>query len=132
MTTVADAIAILDRAYPPHLAESWDKVGLICGDPADPADTILLALDCTQEVADAAVAAGADMLVVHHPLLLRGVTSVAANTPKGKIIHTLIRNGVALFAAHTNADSARGGPSSPSGGAWTSGGCRCPSTRPQH
>ena len=109
MTTVADAIAILDRAYPPHLAESWDKVGLICGDPADPADTILLALDCTQEVADAAVAAGADMLVVHHPLLLRGVTSVAANTPKGKIIHTLIRNGVALFAAHTNADSARPG-----------------------
>ena len=87
------------RAYPPHLAESWDKVGLICGDPAGPADTILLALDCTQEVADAAVAAGADMLVVHHPLLLRGVTSVAANTPKGKIIHTLIRNGVALFAA---------------------------------
>ena len=109
MTTVADAIAVLDRAYPPHLAESWDKVGLICGDPAGPADTILLALDCTQEVADAAVAAGADMLVVHHPLLLRGVTSVAANTPKGKIIHTLIRNGVALFAAHTNADSARPG-----------------------
>ena len=109
MTTVADAIAVLDRAYPPHLAESWDKVGLICGDPAGPADKILLALDCTQEVADAAVAAGADMLVVHHPLLLRGVTSVAANTPKGKIIHTLIRNGVALFAAHTNADSARPG-----------------------
>ena len=80
MTTVADAIAVLDRAYPPHLAESWDKVGLICGDPADPADTILLALDCTQEVADAAVAADADMLVVHHPLLLRGVTSVAANS----------------------------------------------------
>ena len=80
MTTVADAIAVLDRAYPPHLAESWDKVGLICGDPAGPADKILLALDCTQEVADAAVAAGADMLVVHHPLLLRGVTSVAANT----------------------------------------------------
>ena len=60
MTTVADAIAVLDHAYPPHLAESWDKVGLICGDPAGPADTILLALDCTQEVADAAVAAGAD------------------------------------------------------------------------
>lgn len=53
--------------------------------------------------------AGADMLIVHHPLLLRGVTSVAANTPKGKVVHTLIRGGVALFAAHTNADSARPG-----------------------
>ena len=148
MTTVADAIAVLDRAYPPHLAESWDKVGLICGDPAGPADKILLALDCTQEVADAAVAAGADMLVVHHPLLLRGVTSVAANTPKGKIIHTLIRNGVALFAAHTNADSARPGVNdqlahlvgiTPGAahqahpvGPGQVGGCRCPSTRPQH
>ena len=77
--------------------------------PSRPRRHDLLALDCTQEVADAAVAAGADMLVVHHPLLLRGVSSVAANTPKGKIIHTLIRNGVALFAAHTNADSARPG-----------------------
>ena len=78
MTTVADAIAVLDHAYPPHLAESWDKVGLICGDPAGPADTILLALDCTQEVADAAVAAGADMLVVHHPLLLHGIVWLSA------------------------------------------------------
>ena len=82
MTTVADAIAILDRAYPPHLAESWDKVGLICGDPADPADTILLALVCSQVHADPSVPAGADMLAVHHPPLLRGVTSVAPHTPK--------------------------------------------------
>ena len=56
-----------------------------------------------------AVEIGADMLVIHHPLLLRGVESVAADTPKGKVIHTLIRGGVALFAAHTNADSARPG-----------------------
>jgi dinuclear metal center YbgI/SA1388 family protein len=51
------------------------------------------------------------MLVVHHPLLMRGVSSVAANTPKGKVIHTLITGGCALFAAHTNADSARPGVS---------------------
>lgn len=109
MSSVADVIAIMDAAYPPHLAESWDAVGLICGDPNQPVQRIALALDCTQQVAEDAVAAGADMLIVHHPLLLRGVTSVAANTPKGKVIHTLITGGVALFAAHTNADSARPG-----------------------
>lgn len=70
---------------------------------------VAFALDCTQAVAEAAVAAGAQMLVVHHPLLMRGVTSVAADTPKGKVIHTLLTGGVALFAAHTNADSARPG-----------------------
>ncbi|GAB3690113.1 Nif3-like dinuclear metal center hexameric protein [Corynebacterium nasicanis] len=102
-------MSILESAYPPSLAESWDAVGLICGDPAAEVDTVAFALDCTQEVAEEAVRSGAQMLVVHHPLLLRGVTSVAADTPKGKVIHTLIRGGVALFAAHTNADSARPG-----------------------
>ncbi|MDO5511404.1 Nif3-like dinuclear metal center hexameric protein [Corynebacterium sp.] len=109
MTTVGDISAILESAYPPALAESWDAVGLICGDPDDEVNTVAFALDCTQAVAEEAVRNGAQMLVVHHPLLMRGVTSVAANTPKGRVIHTLIRGGVALFAAHTNADSARPG-----------------------
>lgn len=109
MTTVGDIRSILDTAYPPALAESWDSVGLICGDPADEVHKVAFALDCTQAVAEEAVRLGAQMLVVHHPLLMRGVTSVAADTPKGKVIHTLIRGGVALFAAHTNADSARPG-----------------------
>src|SRR5699024_1444871 len=75
--------------------------------PAAKVSKVAFALDCTQAVAERAVEIGADMLVIHHPLLLRGVESVAADTPKGKVIHTLIRGGVALFAAHTNADSAR-------------------------
>lgn len=107
--TVADVREAMDAAYPPHLAESWDKVGLICGDPGDPVTRVAVALECTDAVAQAAIDAGAQMLVVHHPLLLRGVHSVAADTPKGRILHRLIRGGVALFAAHTNADSARGG-----------------------
>lgn len=108
-TTVGDIRRVLEEAYPPHLAEKWDAVGLICGDPEDEAGKVAFALDCTQQVAEKAVEMGAQMLVVHHPLLLRGVTSVAADTPKGKVIHTLLKGGVALFAAHTNADKARPG-----------------------
>lgn len=107
--TVGEIRDLLDRAYPPQLAEDWDRVGLICGDPAAPVDRVAVALDCTDAVAEAAIGAGAQLLVVHHPLLLRGVSSVAADTPKGRILHRLIRAGVALFAAHTNADSARPG-----------------------
>lgn len=109
MTTVGDVRSVLENAYPPHLAESWDAVGLVCGDPQEPVKKVALALDCTLGVAQAAVDAKADMLITHHPLLMRGVTSVAADTPKGKVVHTLIRNNVALFSAHTNADSARPG-----------------------
>ena len=108
-TTVGEIRRVIHEAYPPQLAESWDAVGLVCGDPTDEVSTVAFALDCTQEVADKAVELGAQMLVVHHPLLLRGVTTVAADTPKGKVIHTLIRGGVALLAAHTNADKARPG-----------------------
>ncbi|WKE50319.1 Nif3-like dinuclear metal center hexameric protein [Corynebacterium tuberculostearicum] len=107
--SVGDVRRVLDEAYPPHLAEKWDAVGLICGDPAAEVKRVAFALDCTQTVAERAVELGADMLVVHHPLLLRGVESVAADTPKGKVVHTLVSNGVALFAAHTNADKARPG-----------------------
>lgn len=109
--TVQTVVDALETAYPPALAESWDQVGLICGDPEAQVSKVAFALDCTQEVAERAVAAGAQLLVVHHPLLLRGVHSVAANTPKGKVIHTLLAGGCALFAAHTNADSARPGVS---------------------
>lgn len=109
MTTVADIRASLDTWYPPELAEPWDRPGLVCGDPADPVGTVAFALEATDSVVDAALAARATMLVVHHPLLLRGVSSVAADTPKGRIIHRLIRSGVALMSAHTNADAAVGG-----------------------
>lgn len=111
VVTLADVVAVLDSAYPPRLAESWDSVGLVCGDLADPVGTILFAVDATAEVVDEAIEWGADLLVVHHPLLLRGVDTVAASTPKGALIHRLVRSGCALFTAHTNADSANPGVS---------------------
>lgn len=109
MTTVADIRASLDTWFPPELAETWDRPGLVCGDPADSVGTVACALEATDAVVDAAIDAGAQMLVVHHPLLLRGVSSVAADTPKGRIVHRLIRSGIALMSAHTNADAAVGG-----------------------
>ncbi|MVU83476.1 Nif3-like dinuclear metal center hexameric protein [Nocardia sp. ET3-3] len=113
MTTVrlADLIAALDAAYPPKLAESWDSVGLVCGDPAEPVSRALFAVDATEAVVAEALEWGAQALVVHHPLLLRGVDTVAASTPKGALLHRLIRSGCALFTAHTNADSADPGVS---------------------
>ena len=110
-TKLADLIAALDEAYPPRLAAEWDSVGLVCGDPADDVDRVLLAVDATDAVVDEALAWGAQALVVHHPLLLRGVDTVGAHTPKGAIVHRLIRGGCALFTAHTNADSADPGVS---------------------
>ncbi|OBJ10516.1 Nif3-like dinuclear metal center hexameric protein [Mycobacterium sp. 1482292.6] len=101
---LADVIAVLDEAYPPRLAESWDSVGLVCGDPDDELRSVTVAVDATPEVVDEVPDAG--LLLAHHPLLLRGVDTVAASTPKGALVHRLIRTGRSLFTAHTNADSA--------------------------
>ncbi|EYT64436.1 hypothetical protein H483_0104420 [Dietzia sp. UCD-THP] len=107
--TLADVIDLLEHAYPPRLAESWDRVGLVAGDPAAQVGTVVVAVDATDEVVDHALAVGADLLLVHHPPLLRGVHSIAADTPKGRLLHRLVAGGCALYAAHTNADSARPG-----------------------
>lgn len=106
---VGDVIDLIERAYPPALAESWDACGLVCGDPHQAIRRVAIAVDCTDAVVDAAIADGADFLLVHHPPLLRGVTGVPVTHPKGRIIHRLIREGIALYAAHTSADAARPG-----------------------
>ena len=102
---------MLHRWYDPATAESWDAVGLVTGDPDAPVHRVSFAVDPVQAVIDEAVEWGADLLVVHHPLLLKPVSSVAATNPKGRAVHALVTHGVALLVAHTNADIPRGGVS---------------------
>src|SRR6201993_475939 len=106
---LADVMEVLEEASPPRLAQSWDSVGLVCGDPGDVLDSVTVAIDATPAVVDEVPEAG--LLLAHHPLLLRGVDTVAASTPKGALVHRLIRTGRSLFTAHTNADSASPGVS---------------------
>jgi dinuclear metal center YbgI/SA1388 family protein len=105
MSTLRDVVAVLDRLYDPRWADDWDAVGTVAGDPDAAVAKVLLAVDPVQAVVDEAVEWGADLLVVHHPLWLKGVTSVAATSPKGRVVHTLISRGIALHTCHTNADS---------------------------
>ncbi|MEP6666066.1 MAG: Nif3-like dinuclear metal center hexameric protein [Nocardioidaceae bacterium] len=103
--TVADVVAALEVRYPPRWADEGDAIGLIVGDPAASVEHVLFAVDPVQQVVDEAITSKADLIVVHHPLLFRAVNTVAADRPKGKVIHDLISHGIALYVAHTNADS---------------------------
>ncbi|MFE5327734.1 MULTISPECIES: Nif3-like dinuclear metal center hexameric protein [unclassified Embleya] len=111
MPKLSDVVATLERIYHPDWAESWDAVGLVCGDPDAEVRSVMFAVDPTLAVAEEALARGADLLVTHHPLFLRGVHSVAATGFKGRVVHRLITGGCALHVAHTNADSAAPGVS---------------------
>lgn len=103
---LSEVVAALEARFDPALAEEWDAIGLVCGDPAEPVHSVLFAVDPTAAVVDEAIERGVDLVVTHHPLLLTPVHGVPADDPKGRIVHRLIRAGIGLFVAHTNADRA--------------------------
>jgi dinuclear metal center YbgI/SA1388 family protein len=99
--TVIDCMVAL---APPRLAESWDNVGLMVGDPSEPLRGVTVALDPTLEAVEAALAQGSNLLVTHHPLLFKPPKSLDLRSEPGRTVAALIRGGCALYAAHTNLD----------------------------
>jgi dinuclear metal center YbgI/SA1388 family protein len=108
---LADVVAVLEQIYPSSTAQSWDEVGLVSGDLDQPVRRVHFAVDPTLAVIAEARDAQADLLVTHHPLLLRGVHSVATTTAKGASVTALVVHDIALYVAHTNADVADDGVS---------------------
>lgn len=111
MHTVGSITSQLEAWYPPTLAEDWDAIGLVTGRRDATVSSVALAVDPTIDVVRWAIEQQSQLLVVHHPLFLRGTTSVDGDSPKGDVVHTAITHGLAIFVAHTNADSARPGVS---------------------
>ncbi|MDO5662404.1 MAG: Nif3-like dinuclear metal center hexameric protein [Brachybacterium sp.] len=107
--SLRDVLAVLEGAYPLHWSEDWDRVGLVLGERDAPVTRVLLAVDPTLATAREATDVGAQVLVTHHPLLLRGASFLPADDGKGSVVTTLIRERVALWCGHTNVDrSSRG------------------------
>jgi putative NIF3 family GTP cyclohydrolase 1 type 2 len=102
--TIAEFLSVAERLWPVSGAEQWDAPGLVTGDPRASVSRVLLSVDAVSDTVDEAVEGGYDLLLAHHPLLLRGVTSVAEDSYKGALVARLIRSGCALVTAHTNAD----------------------------
>ncbi|WP_262423775.1 Nif3-like dinuclear metal center hexameric protein [Brachybacterium sp. Z12] len=114
--TVDAVIGALEEAYPLSWAESWDRVGLVLGERGAEVRRVLLAVDPTVCVAREAVERDAQLLVTHHPLLLRGASFLPADEGKGAVVTTLLRHGTALWCGHTNVDRSTRGTV----GAWIS------------
>ncbi len=102
---VSDLVAAMEQIAPTRLAETWDNVGLLAGDPAQPLTKVLLTIDYTPEVAAEAVAAGCDAVIAYHPPIFRELKRVLA----GSVVHDAIKNGIALYSPHTALDVAEGG-----------------------
>ncbi len=100
---------VMAELYPPQRAASWDNVGFQVGNPDGRVDRILIALEVNDAVIDEAIEQGADMIITHHPLIFKPLSSVTTETMGGAMVLRLIENRIALYAAHTNMDVTEGG-----------------------
>ena len=105
---ITDAFETL---WPLAGAEEWDRPGLVTGSPQQSVTRILLTVDVTSAVVDEAIDGGFDLILAHHPYLMRGVTSLAEDSLKGAVVAKAMRHGLAIYGAHTNADIVPGGVS---------------------
>lgn len=109
--TLSNLLASFEKLWPKESAEDWDRPGLMVGNPSQEINKVLLAVDVTAEVIDQAIQTDCQLLLTHHPMLLRGVHELGELTLKGNLVARAIKSGLAIFSAHTNADIAQGGVS---------------------
>ena len=109
MATVNDILTFLETLAPRHMKMDWDNVGLLCGSRKTEVTKILVALDPFEGVCREAVDFGAELIVTHHPLIFKALSSITDETSIGRSIQLLCREGISAINAHTNLDCAPGG-----------------------
>lgn len=104
-----DIVRFMEEFAPPKLAEDWDNVGLMIGNREDEVNKVMVCLDVTPEVVEAAEANGVNMIVSHHPFIFKGLKRINSDDLKGRMIIDLIKKGINVYSAHTNLDVTKGG-----------------------
>ena len=102
---VGRVIELMERVAPPELAAEWDNVGLQFGSPDAEIRAVLVALEVTGEVLEEALARKAGLIICHHPPLFRPLLRLLEDEPGGALACSIVRSGVAVYAAHTNLDA---------------------------
>ena len=109
MVTCQEVMDAVERIAPKRLAEEWDNPGLLVGSPKQEVHKVLVCLDAGDAAVEEAVRKGADMIVSHHPIIFRPIKKLRTDLPLGRRIRELMKHDIAVLAAHTNLDIARGG-----------------------
>ena len=108
---ISDIIQALEEFAPRAYQESYDNAGLCVGNARAEARGALLCLDVTEAVVQEAVDKNINLIISHHPVIFSGVRQLTGSTAAERIVQQSIKRDIALYAAHTNLDSVRGGVS---------------------
>ena len=107
---VADLIRAVEALAPPHLAEPWDNVGLLVGDPSrDLRAGVLLTIDLTEPVLDEALGLGVGAIIAYHPPIFAPLKRLATDSPRGRMLLRLVESRISVYSPHTALDAAPGG-----------------------
>ncbi|WP_035322043.1 Nif3-like dinuclear metal center hexameric protein [Peribacillus kribbensis] len=104
-----EIIQLFEQFSPKSLAMEGDPIGLQVGRLGKEVTHVLVALDVTHEVIDEAINMGAELIIAHHPPIFRGLKNLRTDDQQGKLYERLIKHDIAVYAAHTNLDIAKGG-----------------------
>ncbi len=108
--TVEKIYEALSRRIPEELREEWDNDGLMCADDCSrEVSRAIVTLDVTENIVDYAISSGIDLIVSHHPLIFRPISSVTENSHISRKVIKLIKSGIAVISLHTRADKVMGG-----------------------
>lgn len=108
---VKDILECLDNLAPFRLAENWDNVGLLVGNPDQEVTGVLAALDPTVALMDEAIALGANTIITHHPVIFRPLAAIDTAAPSGLLLEKALTHRIAIIGCHTNYDNTEEGVS---------------------
>src|SRR5690625_855415 len=107
--TIGKVIQLFEEWVPKKLASDWDNVGVQIGSLTTTVENILVTLDVTELTIDEAIDNEVNLIISHHPFLLKSLKSIDYNDPQGKLIQQIIKNDLSVYSAHTNSDIPPGG-----------------------
>ncbi len=110
--TIREIIAPIEEFAPLSLQESYDNAGLVVGRLDDELQGgVLLAVDVTEAVIEEAIEKGCGLIITHHPIIFHPLKRLNSASVVERCVEMAIRHNIALYACHTNLDSAPNGMS---------------------
>jgi dinuclear metal center YbgI/SA1388 family protein len=104
-----EIIQLFEQFSPKSLAMEGDKIGLQVGRLNKKVDRVMIALDVLEDVIDEAIEKNVQLIIAHHPIIFRPLKNVLTDTTQGRMVEKLLKHDIAVYAAHTNLDVAKGG-----------------------
>lgn len=107
--TLQTLLHLFESRIPSSLAESWDPVGLIVGNPQERIQGAVVGGDLTRSLLQFAISRRANLIVIHHPPLFpkgKGLSRLVpgARDSREQLLLECFKKGIAVVVAHTNFD----------------------------